>query len=154
MILKRVKAPFERLVQLQSNVNDYATHPRKEVRLPLRCVMVNFSLDGNSSICMPNFVLNSFWAISNTSLNFRVPGSPSTFTLMSPLRIGRREYSHANARRTSFFTIVSTPLSVCVWLSASSSEPAEALSSSVSCCCTRRRRLGDSETEESASSRR
>lgn len=100
-----------RLEQLDMNVSDYACRV-VGTESPLRCEMLNFSLDGNSSIAIANFALNTFCASSNTSLNWRAPVSPKTFALTSALLMGMREYSHASARRTSFFTIVSMPVAV------------------------------------------
>ena len=71
---------------------------------------------------------------------------------MSPLLIGKREYSHDKANRTIFLTIVSTPLAG--WVCFSGSDAVEAPSSSLSSRrCTLRRRVGDSEAEDSGSSR-
>lgn len=79
-----------------------------EIHPPLRWLMVTFSFPGSSTISIPNRFLRTVCASSKTALNRRDPCSPKTFALISVRRIGCREYSLANARRTIFLTITST----------------------------------------------
>ena len=111
-------------------------HTRNISYSPRRCCKVTFSLAGSSTIIIPNTVCNCSCVCAKTFLNCLPPVLPKTFSEMSALRMGLRWYSHARASRTSFFTIWSTPLSLCA---PSSPAKPESSMSLLLCAVVRRR---------------